>query len=225
MSSTHPPSGPRTGKKGCLGKGLIFGCLGITALVLIIGGLSVYWFLTTGKSLLAEGVRDSMVEQIEDSELSEQQKNSLITEIDRVTNGVKDGSIGIRKMVALAEELGESPFFEAVNAYTAASFYLSSPELSPEERKDGELTLHRVARGLFERKINRQDLQSLIGPVSYSSDHDEFQHIRDNLSMEELRELAKAAKDLADQAGVSNEYQEVDFATELRALVDRALDE
>ena len=98
-------------------------------------------------------------------------------------------------------------------------------KLEKEEQATVERAFQRYCRGLIERSINRRKVSSVLKLVGDHKPGTDEWTFRKPLTREEALAFRDAMKQTADEAGVPDAEYEIDFAGELRKMVDRALGE
>lgn len=227
MSSpeSHPmPPPPRQGSGGkCL-----IGC-GIIAIILIAFCAGLGWYLYNNAQRIAitaaaELLRTPLVESIEDSDLRDEDKKAIVQQIDRVVEEAKAGRIDGTKFEKIIKNLGETPLVQVGFAYYFEANYVKPSGLSEEKKDQAKLTLERVARGVFEKKIDPDELQSAVNTISEPGPNGK-QKLKKHITDEELNEFLSDLKQVADQAEIPEEPFKVDIGAEIKKAVDDALGE
>jgi hypothetical protein len=94
--------------------------------------------------------------------------------------------------------------------------------LSDDDKADARLTLQRLARGAFEKKIAEADLQEVM-QLLMQRQPDGHDQLKQALTDAELTAFLEKAEQKADDAGVPDEPFDVNIADELEQAIDRAL--
>jgi len=207
----------------------LFGCLGallLACLVCGVGGYVLYLksqeVIDRVKSAAADAARKTLAEEINKSELPQEQKREMIAQVDRVANGFKAGDITLEDLVKILNALAESPVVVVLAVYTVEQKYIVPSGLTHEEKEEARLTTQRIARGAFEERIPKQDIQRALRPVSETNAEGEWQ-LKESVTDQELRDSLAQCRRIADEAGVPEEPFEVDLGKEFKKAVDQAL--
>ena len=201
---------------------ILLGCAGVSLAVLLLCGGLIWYAVTNVKSIAANATRDALTSMIRSTELSPEDKEALITEIDRVVEQYKSGEITLEQIGRIVEELEQSPLLGAAVIFFAETKYVEPSGLSDEEKADARRTLQRIARGIHEDQLQMDQLE---GPMQHiqRTGPDGEQQLKENLTDEELRQFLAELKQLADDAQVPDEEYRVDIGQAFKEAVDRAL--
>lgn len=224
MHSQYPS--PSSGDGGALKIVLIvFGVIGLVV-VLICGGMIglAYYAASQAKTFVADASRKALTDMVEQSEMDEEDKQTVVAQIDRVTDDFKSGKITLEQVGNVMEELGRSPLFVLMMVRAAEEKYVKPSGLSEEEKAAATLTLERTARGVYEEKIAHESLEGPMRHIS-QTDRQGNQQLKERVTDEELRAFLAECKTLADGASIPEERFDVDIGDEFKKAVDRALEE
>lgn len=203
---------------------LLWYCLGSCLFMLVIGvvglGILSYVVYTNSKAIATNFARQAMVKAIEGSDLSEADKREVVAQIDRVAEDYKAGRITTEQVGEIAQELGESPLLMVGMAYMIEQKYINSSGLTPTEKAEAHLTLHRAARGAFEESITPEELNEVAAPLTIKGPDGEDQ-LKDTVTDAELRTFLADLKQLVDDRQIPEEEFEVKIGEEFRKAVDR----
>jgi len=240
MSAGFPPNSPfapqfqqpprRSGTNWLLG--LLLAGFGVLLLggALVIGGV---WYVASNiDRWLVHFGREAIVSLIEDSEIPAQEKKEVIEQVDRVVNLYKERKINQQDLSRVLEELQNSPALTVISLYGIDDSYLSDTKLSEQELAQGHRAFQRVIRGIYEGKIDEDDLYGALpdfredvaqasnkGPqVRPASTTDP-----DKIADDDLREAITRLKVMADNAQIPDEPFQIDIGDEFKKAVDKAL--
>lgn len=214
-----PPPAPRSSRTGCL-----LGCLGALVLCLLLCGGAGIWAYYYVPLMLAQQARNVIVQIVEDSELSPEDKQAVTQQVDRVVEAYRSGQINGEGLMKILEDLADSPLMGSLLIYAMEEQYIDASGLSDEEKQAARRTLERIARGVSEGKIEEVALEEALEPVM-ESDDDGQSRLKDQVTDEELRTALSRLKDLADGAGIPDEPYEINIAEEVKRIVDKRLGE
>ncbi|MCO6455867.1 MAG: hypothetical protein J5I93_11270 [Pirellulaceae bacterium] len=201
---------------------ILLGCLGVVLLVVLICG-GVVWYVTTNiKRIAADTIRNGIVSAVNDSELSAEDKQKIIVQVDRVVDDFKAGKITLEDLGRIAEELGESPIMGAAFIFFAEEKYVKVSGLTDEEKLAARRTLERAARGVHEGLLSTDDFEESMQIVMTTGPNGE-QQMKERLTDEEVRQFLASVKQKADDAGVPDEEFKIDIGETMRQAIDRAL--
>lgn len=201
----------------CLG-----GCLVMFVLLAVLAGIGVYWAATRGVEMAVTFAQESAIEGVRQSELAEDDKQEIITQINRVAEAYKRGEISNEKMGRVFEKLAEGPLISVGMVYFIEQQYVASSGLSQEEKDQAHRTLERAARGVYEKKIDPQELEQVAEPISRQGADGQME-LKEQVTDEELRDFLARLQTLVEQREIPDEPFEIDIGDEVRKAVDEAL--
>ena len=209
------------------GSGCFTGCLIAFFVALGIGVLgcagAFFYGYYYGPAMVAGFAESTMIAAIDQSELDADQKAGLKENISRVTRGVKEGKITLQEIGEFFEKVEASPVGVAISLAFLAE-RLDTTELDKDQIAKGKMTLARVATGVLEGKITkeaaRDAISSTIGSEHAGGFKDKKASDEAEIDDEEFEALIEKCEKLADDANVDKTVTKVDFAGELKRLVD-----
>lgn len=195
--------------------------LGCFSMILIsaavIGGGAWY-----AASRVPEWSRDAVAEIVHGSPLTEEDKEQLIAQIDRVLLAYQDGQMDLEQLMELSEHVVRSPVFGAIVAEAAEDKYIAQSGLSDRERAAGRLQLRRVVQGVYEQRITPEQLGPVLDYISRPDPSGQRQLIA-YLDDDQLRAWIDECRRVADQAGVGPGGLNLDIGDEIERLVNAQL--
>jgi hypothetical protein len=214
-----PPPPPETApSRGWGVGGCLIGCLGLLLVSAIFCGGGVWYFWIK----LPDIARAGVVKAVQESELTPRDKELVIAQINRIAEQYKAGNITPEQLGRIMEELAESPLMALMIVYAAMEKYVEPSGLSPQEKSEAKLTMQRLARGVFEERIDPDLLDPALDHLS-TEKPDGNREFKDRVSDEELRAFLSESKQLADDADIPVEPFEVDIGAQFKHVVDKAL--
>ena len=214
-----PPVEPKK-KSGCTCVGCLLGCFGLVVVLTILGGVGAWW----GVKKIPDWTRNVIDKAVQGSDLTPEDKQVVMTQVDRLVVGYKQGKVDLQKLAQFGEKLAKSPLMDLMIAYAAKVKYIEPSDLSDEEKAEAEKVLQRLARGVVEEKIPDDELDVALNHIS-SEVGNGGRQFRENVSDAELRAFIKECKKLADDAEIPEGEYHVDIGGELKKLVDEILGE
>ncbi len=202
--------------------GFLKGCLialGIVAFLGIVAGIYValHW-----RGWAADAAKAGVRSAVQQSQLSDDQKQRIIARIDSLANDFDSGKLSVDQMVAVLKEIGESPLLPLGMVKAAEAKYIKPSALTAEEKTAGVRSLQRMARGVYEKKIPSSAMDEVITPISTTGLNGQ-KKLKETVTTEELKTFLAAAKKKADDAAIPDEAFEVDVAAEIEKAIDKAL--
>ena len=205
----------RSGCGSCL-----FGCLGMVALLLVTGGIGgwIVW------SQWPDWTRGAIVATIENTDLAEEEKLAVVEQIDRLVDGYKSGDISGEQIFEVLEGVAESPISPVMFAGAAYERFIRTSGLAESEKQLAQITMRRVAQGVIDKQIDRQQLSDPLDYIS-SVDLNGSRHLKASVGDEDLRNMLTECKTLADEARISRALPQVNLGDELKDVVDATLND
>ena len=204
------------------GKGCLKGCLIITAVLLIIGALGIWYTATHWHGWVASLFDNLVDETLNQVDLPETEKAEIQDQVKRVTDALREGRITNQQVGRLIEQLAESPLVGAWILFTIEQQYLDASGLSDEEKEAGRKAWQRVTHGVRDRQISEHDLDALLHHIGTKNQDGQWEP-RETISDEELSAFLDECGRLADKAGVAEEVDSVDLSEELKRIIDTVL--
>lgn len=201
------------------------GCLIVLGVLVILGVVGGIWLANNWRDVAADMIAPPLVEAIERSDMTEDDKTRVIAQVEAVAQEFRDKKISLEEMGRLIEEIGESPVLPVAAVMLVEEQYIRRSGLSEEEKADARLQIGRLARGVFEEKIDEDRLRHVVEPISEpGEDPDDFE-IRppDRVTDDDLRRMIERAREEADEAEIPDEAFEVDIPGELERAIEKAL--
>ncbi len=138
------------------------GGLVVAALCCGIGG---YFAVKNAKNWAVDLARNFAVEAIKESDLTEEDQQQVIEQVDRVVAAYKAGEIDEEKLKKILTEVQTSPLLPLAVVYGMEKQYLDKSGLTDEEKADARKQLQRMIRGVMEKKIAESQVDALMVPL------------------------------------------------------------
>ena len=207
----------KSGIRSCL-----TGCLIVGALLLVIAGLGTWYVTTHIQQLVGSFAGKAVTQALEQSDLPEAEKAEILAQVNRVTDALKENRLTEAQVKILVEQLTESPLFATFVVTAIEAKYFEKSGLSDEERKEGRLSMMRTIHGLISEKIPETRLDEALQHIG-SKRKDGGWVLRESVTDEELRAFLTVMKQLADDAEIPGDVEDVDPSEELKRIIDNAL--
>lgn len=198
------------------------GCGVVSLLVIIVGGLGVWWLSQNARQLGADFAATALKEGLKELDLPADQRTRIDARIDDVAQQFKDEKLTLEEVVHIFEKIGQGPLMPAGLALVVKRAYVRDSGLSDDEKARAETAIHRFARGCIDKSIPESTSDSVLDLIS-TKDPGGNRQFKQTLTDDELREFIAAAKQAADDASVAEEVPEVNFADEFDTAIDEAL--
>ena len=215
----HDAEGRNRTKRRRLGCGSCsLGCLGMLAVLAAAAGIGG-WFAWSQWPAFA---RSAVVAAIEESDLSATDQEEVIAQIDRVLDGYQAGEVTLDQVFAVAERFAESPLFTLMMADAAHELYVKPSGLTDAEKELADRTLARVARGVFDERIEQESLEGPLDFIS-SRDFNGERKLKESVPDDDLRTMLSQCKQIADAARVPHKGAHLDLGEEFKRVVDEVI--
>lgn len=222
-------------------KSCLLGCGGVTLVtLLVLGGLGFYLYKTYYpkiRSYVSSKVISEVKKELDKARIHEEQKKKLKSKLDEVAKRFNKGDISVKQAGEIGEKIARGPFLPVGRImYIEHRIVTRADKLSEEEKKQGHLTMDRLARAVKEKKIEqktsrKQAFKDIFNPVmneikdqgNSGSDSEEMNmktELKTNPSKEEIKTTLKRAEELVNELDIPRENWEMDFAGELDRIVD-----
>jgi hypothetical protein len=226
----------RTSNCLALACGSVVVCLALLA----VGG---YWAYKNVRRLAADAAYAATEKALDQAPLEDLERDEILLQVARVRDGFSNGDLGLDQMHRFFETVGEGPLLPLAAVMAVERMVLEPSGLSFDEKVEGQIHLERVARGLFERSITREQAMRVLEPLETDSrrahreradakDSDRVSihvssekwslNIEEDPTDEQVLEMLRVARATADAAEIPVEPFEVDLVLEVRRAVDAA---
>ena len=197
--------------------------IGAIAFLLILVAIGVY-AVNNYKVWLAHGITTGMNAVINSSDIPEQEK----VEVTRIVTQLKEGylaeEITLAELGQVLEAMGSCPALPIGLVVQFEQSYVVPSGLNAEEKKAAGLHLNRLARGLADGRIDWPVAEEILEPIS-DRDADGNLQLRspELVTDNEIMAALVTAKEIADEAGISEEIVDIDISDEFKKSVEEAL--
>lgn len=204
----------RGGSRGGVVKILLI-IFGVLFLCMIIGAVYVglHW-----KSWTAEVANVAVQGVLKESGLPSDQQESILVEVRQLGDDFKTGKITTEQISKVAKAISDSPLIPLAGVQVARHKYIEPSNMSETEKAEAVLSLQRFARGVFEKKISRDELNEAVKPVADVRGNGSWK-IKDNPSRTEIDQFISNVKARADAAKIPDEPFDVNIADELKKAI------
>lgn len=211
-------------KKRSMWANCLIGCLIVLVVMLVLGVILIVWISRNWRGWTADFGSGIAKQAIAQSELPEQEKIDINSQIDRLATAFRQDRISGEKMGQLMENFAQSPLMTSFMVSAIEEKYFATSGLSAEEKAAGRSTLQRFMRGMIDKSISEQGIDDAMQHVATKDPGGEWQ-VKQQLTDEELRAFLKAANQEADLANVPAQPADFDPSDEFKKIVDEAIGE
>jgi len=197
--------------------------VGLIAFFLILVAIGVY-AAKNYNVWIAHGITAGMNAVINSSAIPEQEKAEVIQIISQLKKDYLAEEITMAELGLVLEAIGTCPALPIGLVVQFEQSYVVPSGLSGDEKMAAGLHLNRLARGLADGRIDWSVSEQLLAPIS-DPGADGNQQLRspDRVSDDEILEVLVTAKEIADEAGISEEMIAIDISDEFLKSVEEAL--
>ena len=200
------------------------GCSATSAIFIIAIMILVSVVKKNARNWGADFAEAGIVAVIDDSELSDADKQGMKLHVKRLTEGFKSGQITLEQLGAVADELAQRPLMHVGMVYFVQQGIVDPSKLSDDEKKQAKLDLQRYARGIYEETIDADSMETVADPIM-TTDATGEKVLKENPTAEEIKLFLANVKKAADEAKIANEPYEIDLVKEFADVIDRGLDQ
>ncbi len=201
----------------------LIGCFAMFVIMLIAGGIGIWFLAKKGPAVLAELARTGLTTAVNESDLPEEEKKQVVAQVDRLVDGFKSGEITGDELGAAMQEVMQS---NVMGGFIVAGFkaqHIDNGNLPEEEKAAAGRSLERLWRGMDEGKISMDDLEPLMNIVA-TKNGDTWQ-MKQSLSEDEVRQFVSKSAEIADQAAIPDEAYPIKISETLKKFVDKIFQE
>jgi len=184
-------------------------------LCVVLGGIYIAIHM---KEWAADYAKLAAQEVIKDSGLPDDQRKAILAEIQQLADDYKTGKISTQELSRVAKTIGQSPLIPLAGVQVARHKYIEPSDMTEKEKADAILALQRVARGVYEKKISKDEVDEITKPIA-DLRRDGHWTLKENPSRMELDQFIANAKAHADAAMIPNEPFDLDIAEELKKAI------
>jgi hypothetical protein len=191
---------------------IIFGVIFLCVVVASIYA-AMHW-----KEWAADFANLTAREMVKESGLPDDQKKMILSEIEQVGNDFKSGKISTEQLAMMAKAIQDSPLIPLAGVQVARQKYIEPSTMSDKEKAEAILSIQRFARGVYEKKISRETLTNVVGPVAEVRPGGQWIP-KENPTRMEIDQFVANAKAKADEAMIPSEPFDFNIAEELRKAI------
>ena len=197
--------------------------VGLIAFCLIFVAVGVY-AVNNYNVWIAHGITAGMNAVINNSAIPEQEKAEVTQVISQLKEGYLAEEITMAELGLVLEAIGACPALPIGLVVQFEQSYVEPSGLNRDEKLAARLHLNRLARGLADGLIDWSVTEQILDPISDpGADGNQKLRSPDLVSDTEILEVLVTAREIADEAGISEEMIEVDISDEFKKSVDEAL--
>lgn len=197
--------------------------VGLIAFFLIIVAVGVY-AVSNYNVWIAHGITAGMNAAINGSDIPAQEKAEVTRIIRQLKAGYLAEEITMAELGLVLEAIGSCPALPIGLVVQFEQSYVVPSGLDRDEKMAARLHLNRLARGLADGRIDWAVIEEILDPIS-DPGADGNQNLRspDMVSDIEILEVLVTAKEIADEAEISEEMIAIDISDEFLKSVEEAL--
>lgn len=205
--------------------GVLQGCLIVLGIVLLLAIAAGVVVAMNWRTWSADGLAVGVRKAVEETTLPEDQKLGITRQVDALAQDFKDGKVTLEQMARVFEQIAESPLLPLGAVLVAEEAYIKPSAMTPEQKAEAGLHISRFARGVAEKRIEREKIDVVLAPISKRGAQQGDYELQEpqNVSVPELELMVAEAKKFADEANIPLERFQVDIAAELSKAIDQAL--
>ena len=211
---------PKEGMSGCAMTAI--GCGVFALILLIIGGIGIYWAAKNIRGIAADAVTPALQEIVSGMDIPDDQKKQIAARIEDIGKDFKEEKLSVSDLQKLIKGVVESPIAGAAATIWFTNQYINKSGLSEDEKTEAITTTKRFAYGLLDKTITEQQANEVMDLITAKGPNGETTY-KETLTDPELTEILTKMKDAADGASVPAEVPEINFATEFDKVINKTL--
>ena len=197
--------------------------VGLIAFSLIFVAVGVY-AVNNYNVWIAHGITAGMNAVIKGSAIPEQEKAEVTQIISQLKEGYLAEEITMAELGLVLEAIGGCPALPIGLVVQFEQSYVEPSGLNRDEKMAARLHLNRLARGLADGRIDWSVIEEILDPISDpGADGNQKLRSPDRVSDTEILEVLVTAREIADEAEISEEMIEVDISDGFKKSVEEAL--
>jgi len=197
--------------------------VGLIAFSLIFVAVGVY-AVNNYNVWIAHGITAGMNAVIKGSAIPKQEKAEVTQIISQLKEGYLAEEITMAELGLVLEAIGGCPALPIGLVVQFEQSYVEPSGLNRDEKIAAGLHLNRLARGLADGRIDWSVIEEILDPISDpGADGNQKLRSPDRVSDTEILEVLVTAKEIADEAEISEEMIEIDISDEFLKSVEEAL--
>ncbi len=218
-------STPQTGTNDSVS--LIPACLVVlmfVGVVLSVTCAAASYFLNQNQSLIAaRSIREQLIPWVEQSPLEATDKSTIVDELNELTRQMDEGQLDDTQLRRLRFRLTDNPALMWGFVQAALGAIASSTELTELEKEQATRTCERLLRLVSEGKLTRSALEFVLQSVTLAKSDRSGLVVKENPSLEDLRQFIKRGGEQADGLKASLERFDKSPSQVFLMMMDDAL--
>src|SRR6186997_2884710 len=136
--------------------------LGVIFVLCVIAGIYVgtHW-----KGWAASAANTATQQIVKESGLPADQQASIVAEIQKLGDDFKSGVVSTEQLTMITRAIAEGPLLPLAGVQAARQKYVEPSDMTDKEKEAAVLTLQRFARGVHEKKIDKETIDDVVKPV------------------------------------------------------------
>ena len=194
--------------------------IGVLAILMVLVCAGVGTFIYMNFKGWAVDLASAMVVSIvEESNLPEDQKESILTNVETLAEDVRNGDLPMEDFGEIMMSLSQGPFLNLVLVELIEADYVSKCQPNDKDRAAAALAFDRFERGIVEEKISDEKVEEAMALVQ-AADMKDTPQLKENLTADELKAFVEKIAQLADEEEIPAEPFTVDFAGMFQEAID-----
>lgn len=198
------------------------GCLVVLVILIVAIAAGVWYVRSNWRGWGAQVMQAASEGVVAQSGLPDDQKNQILAQVRSLGDDFKAGKITTDQMQHVMQEIVQSPLLPLAAVQAAKQKYVEPSDMTPDEKAAAIRSLQRYARGVYEQKIPRENIDDVIKPISTLKPDGRWE-LKSKPSRLELDQFVANAKAKADEAKIPDEPFDLNIADELKKAIDKAL--
>ena len=204
--------------------GILQGCLiavGILLVLAIAGGIFVYM---NARGWMASGMQKAAEMVIEQSDLPASEKPEIVAVFDDLTDAFRQGDVTLEELREVLDGIDRTPVFALGMVMQFEGAYVKPSDLTDDEKAAAKLTLNRTAQALADDRLNWDQAEAILAPVTVDDGHGGQELLAPNQTTDEqIRAVIAKAEATNTEAGITDAYTEIDLSEAFRAHIEERI--
>ncbi len=206
--------------KGC--RNAAIGCGVAAVLIGIVGVIVAVVIALNWRTFLSNFTVDLAAQAVDQMEIPQEDKARIRQRLNGLADDFKAGRLSKDQIGRIIEKVVASPLIVVAVVTSAENHYVKPSGLTDDEKQAAHRTLERLARGIFESKIN-QAKQDEVMQLVMQEEGGQRKQLKQKMTDDELRAFLAKSKEAADEAEIPDERFEIDIADEFEKAIDAAM--
>ncbi len=204
--------------------GILQGCLIAVAIVVVLVVAGVIFVVMNARGWAASAMQAVATEAVNQSDLPASEKPEIIAVFDDLTEAFRSGDVTLEELGEVFNGIDRTPVFALGMVLQFEGAYVKPSGLSDQEKEAAKLTLNRTAQALADDRLSWDQAKAILKPVTVIDENGNSDLLMPGQTTDEqIREVIANAVAANADAGITDEYKDIDLSEEFRAHIEERL--